>query len=68
MLAQPDLRRGEVLEIEYRPAQGTRVLRGGQALGTDIPGADFNEAMLGIWLGEHPSDDKLKANLLGRSS
>lgn len=43
---------------------GTRVSINGDARGT-IPGADFNRALLRIWLGDKPVDATLKKALLG---
>jgi hypothetical protein len=61
-----DVHRGDALKFEYQPALGTRVSIGGQAICPDIAGADFNVAVLSLWLGEHVADERLKQALMGR--
>lgn len=65
LLAHGDVHRGEEIWLDYRPASGTRVSVAGTAVLPDIEGADFNAAMLGMWVGEHAPDERLKAVLLG---
>jgi hypothetical protein len=60
-----DVHRGEVVKMEYQPGPGTRVSVGDQAICPDIPGADFNVALLSLWLGERAADERLKLSLLG---
>ncbi len=60
-----DVHRGEVVKMEYEPGRGTRVSVGDQAICPDIPGVDFNVALLSLWLGEHAPDERLKMSLLG---
>ncbi|MEY4766336.1 MAG: hypothetical protein RI907_3009 [Pseudomonadota bacterium] len=62
-----DVKRGDVMWLDYQPTVGTRVSIGGTQVGPVIPGEDFNAAMLGMWLGDHAPDDKLRAALLGRA-
>ena len=50
--------------FDYQPASGTRVSKNGEALGV-IPGEDFRNALLEIWLGNHPADKDLKKAMLG---
>jgi hypothetical protein len=50
--------------FDYDPATGTRVSKNGKSLGV-IPGEDFANALLEIWLGNHPADKSLKKGLLG---
>lgn len=45
--------------FDYLPAQGTRISKNQQQLGL-IPGEDFKNALLEIWLGNYPADKKLK--------
>lgn len=59
-LARP----GDVILIDYLPEQGTRITINGSVKGV-IPGADFNRALLRIWLGESPADADLKKGMLG---
>lgn len=54
----------EQYAFDYRPGQGVTVSRNGKALGT-IEGDDFKNALLEIWLGNHPADKKLKKGMLG---
>ena len=50
--------------IDYIPDQGTTVSKNNNVLGT-IPGVDFKNALLEIWLGNFPADDSLKRDMLG---
>ena len=50
--------------IDYLPSQGIRVSKNQQQLGL-IPGEDFRNAVLEIWLGNYPADKKLKKGMLG---
>jgi hypothetical protein len=59
-----DVKKGDQIILDYIPEQGTAVTIGGQAKGV-IPGKDFNDALLKIWLGKKPVTKKLKSKLLG---
>lgn len=59
-----DARKGEEIILDYTPTGGTKVNIAGVEKGV-IPGKDFNDAMLSIWLGEKPVSKDLKAKLLG---
>jgi len=50
--------------FEYDPASGTRVSKNDSLLGV-IRGNDFSNALLEIWLGNHPADKGLKKGMLG---
>ena len=50
--------------FEYIPGQGTQISKNGTLLGT-IEGEDFKNALLEIWLGNHPADKNLKKGMLG---
>lgn len=50
--------------IDYLPSQGIRVSKNQQQLGL-IPGEDFKNAVLEIWLGNYPASKKLKKGMLG---
>ena len=54
----------EQYAFDYTPGKGVTVSRNGGALGT-IEGEDFKNALLEIWLGNHPADKKLKKGMLG---
>lgn len=58
-----DVRKGDVVVLDYAPASGTAVVVKGREKGV-IPGRDFNDAMLKIWLGEVPVTENLKEQLL----
>lgn len=60
-----DLRQGQDLSIAYLPGAGT-TLRAPSGASATVPGKTFADAMLRTWLGERPSDEELKARLLGR--
>ena len=56
--------KGDVIRLNYLPAQGTQVWIKDKLTGT-IEGKDFNQALLKIWLGPKPADDGLKKAMLG---
>ena len=56
---------GSVIELDFVPATGTHVALNGAPLGAPIPGEDFYQALLKIWIGDDPSDAGLKKSLLG---
>jgi len=60
----PDLVAGDIILLDYVPAQGTRVTINDVEKGV-ISGADFYLALLDVWLGEEPADDDLKDAMLG---
>jgi len=62
----PDLHQGEQVLLDYIPGQGTRVSINGEQKGR-IEGADFNRALLAVWLGDEPVTEDLKEAMLGRS-
>ena len=55
---------GDVIELDYLPKRGTVVRIKGAEKGV-IEGADFNRALLAVWLGDEPADGDLKEALLG---
>jgi hypothetical protein len=59
------LAKGSVVQLDYLPRVGTRVWLNQRHMGT-VPGADFNRAVLRIWLGEQPTQESLKRALLGK--
>lgn len=58
---------GDEVWLDYLPNQGTRVSINGEVQGL-VPGADFNAALLSVWLGEEPVTSSLKKGLLGADS
>lgn len=65
MLAMKSAPKGSHLRIDLVPGSGTRILLNGVRQGTDIPGEDFYQTLLKIWLGPKPVDSDLKSALLG---
>jgi hypothetical protein len=60
----PTMKKGTIFFMDYKPGTGTIVRVNGQEKGR-ISGADFNEALLRIWIGERPRDPDLRKALLG---
>jgi hypothetical protein len=60
----PTVVKGDVVYIDYIPGAGTRVIINDEKKGV-IAGRDFYTALLDIWLGEEPADNKLKKAMLG---
>ncbi len=58
------LYKGDEVNIDYIPGQGTRVEIAGIDKGT-IPGKRFSDAMLSIWIGENPVGNSFKKDILG---
>ena len=59
-------RKGTVVRMDYLPQSGTRIFLDGKPQGADIPGEEFFQSLLRIWLGPKPVDASLKAALLGQ--
>ena len=59
------VKRGDVVLLDYAPDSGTTVSINNHQRGT-IPGKDFNDALLRIWLGDEPVTQSLKHELLGQ--
>lgn len=60
------VRRGDVIDLDFLPAQGTLMLLNGQRRGPALPGEDFYRALLRSFVGTRPFDEKLRAGLLGQ--
>lgn len=62
------VKKGDVLVVEYLPAQGGTVLTvNGKVRGKPIEGQDFYTAFLKVFIGDRNSDARLRAGLLGQS-
>jgi Chalcone isomerase-like len=61
----PTVHAGDVVMLDYVPNTGTRVTINDKVRGV-VEGADFNAALLDIWLGEVPADESLKEAMLGQ--
>lgn len=59
-----DVRKNDIVIIEYLPAVGTRVWLNDTLQGV-IAGEEFYQSILRIWIGERPADKELKKLLLG---
>jgi hypothetical protein len=57
---------GVALNIDLTADDRTRLSLDGKQIGQDIPGVDFYQALLQVWLGKKPAQEELKASLLGR--
>lgn len=57
---------GDAINFDFMPGVGTALTVNGIKKGAVIEGADFYNAVLKIFLGENPIDEKLKAGLLGK--
>ena len=60
----PEVKEGMQITIDYLPQPGTVIRVNGEEEGR-IPGADFSQALLRIWIGDRPRDPELKKALLG---
>lgn len=58
--------KGDVIRLDYKPAEGTQVWINETLKGT-VTGEDFFRAVLKIWLGPKPADENLKDAMLGNS-
>ncbi|MEX2286881.1 MAG: chalcone isomerase family protein, partial [Planctomycetaceae bacterium] len=57
------LKKKDVFDFVYQPGIGTRVVKNGEVKAT-VQGAEFKQALFGIWIGEAPIDEALKNQLL----
>ncbi len=59
-----ELKQGDVLNVDWLPGSGMVVLLNGKRILEPIADQAFYNAVLRIWLGTKPVDDKLKRQLL----
>lgn len=59
------LKKGDVVHLDWIPGSGSQCSMNGKKLGEPIPDIAFYNAVLRIWLGDHPVDKPLKPILLG---
>ena len=57
------VKRGDTIQFDYASPATTQVRINGELKGS-IPGADFNKALLKVWLGDEPADADLKQAML----
>lgn len=60
-----EIKKNDIFDIVYMPAQGVVVYKNDKELGV-IDGMDFKKALFGIWLSKRPADDDLKEAMLGK--
>ena len=60
-----NVKKGDVVNLDYAPAVGLTMTVNGKAFGAPVPGADLYAALLGIFVGDRPVDPKMKAGMLG---
>lgn len=67
MAAIGEVKKGDVINLDMVPGRGFSVSVNGQPRGAAVPGDDFSNAILRIFIGEKPADTTLKRGLLGSS-
>lgn len=55
----------DVFDITFQPNVGVVVYKNNKKLGV-IKGEDFKNAIFGIWLSDHPANEDLKKDMLGK--
>ena len=63
----PELKKGDILAIDYVPGQGTVILINGKQAAEPTADPAFYTMLLKIWLGDKPVDRSLKPALLGEA-
>lgn len=58
------LKKGDVLDLDWVPGQGTTCFLNGKRIGEIVPDVNFHNAVMRIWLGNKPADSTLKTKLL----
>src|SRR5574340_463086 len=66
MLSLGSASKGAVIDLDFLPQGGTRLQFNGAQKGRVIPGEDFYNALLRIWIGDNPVQKDLKDALLGK--
>lgn len=59
------IKKGDVFDFIYNPAQGIRLIKNNKQLAI-IKGLPFKQTLFGIWLSNKPTQASLKAALLGK--
>lgn len=59
-----EIKENDVYDMVYEPGKGTNIYKNGK-LSKTIQGAQFRKALFGIWIGQKPAQDDLKAKLAG---
>jgi hypothetical protein len=63
-LAIREIKKGDIIYMDYIPGTGTRVSVNGAVMGR-IEGSDFYRSLLKTWVGNKPIQASLKKNVLG---
>ncbi|BAL94824.1 chalcone isomerase family protein [Rubrivivax gelatinosus] len=66
VMAAKQVKKGDVVNLDYLPGRGLVFSMNGKPGGADLPGEDLYAAVLRIFLGDRPVDERLKAGLLGQ--
>lgn len=66
--AAGSLGKGDTVNLDFVPGKGMTLSVNGKQQPESIPGDDFYNAVLGIFIGEHPVDAKMKRGLLSQAS
>ena len=61
-----EIHKGDTVNLDFVPGQGLLFWHNGRQVGAAIPGEDFYGALLRVFVGEHVSDERLRAGLLGK--
>ncbi len=59
------IRKGDLIDVEWRPGEGTVALVNGKQREEPVPGEEMFVALLKIYIGDRPTDPELKTGLLG---
>ena len=62
-----EVRKGDTVNLDFLPGRGLLFFHNGRLLGPAIAGDEFYNALLRVFVGEHVSDEGLRAGLLGQS-
>lgn len=65
MRAIGDVKEGDMVDFEYTTENGTTLCLNGKPVGPSIAGKALYDAVLAIWLGERPIDNRLKEAMMG---
>ncbi len=65
---QKKLVTGDTFSMDWTPGVGTVITVKGKVQGEPFKEPEFFNALMRIWLGPHPADDKLKDALMGKAS
>jgi hypothetical protein len=65
MVRNLDVKKGDVVNLDFVPDAGLTVTLNEKPVGSPIPGADLYDSMLKIWVAEDAKDKPLRAAMLG---